>query len=320
MPLRDAELRITPLLVGLCGSDVRVLRNEKAHTPGVLGHELAGRVVEVGARVEGFAPGDLVTINPVNGRNPDDIIGYNGSGFLCTHFTVSEALLREGRVFRFPPHVPAELAVFAEPLACCVHAQSRIAAALRGARVLVVGSGSFGLLHYLLARENGAAQVWVTARGSTRLEAAVAQGVLDAADARHVSSLEENTCDVVIVTANGADAVRESARYATPGGTLLLFGGLGSADRCDDLNLGAVRREEQEISTTMDGKTIKLAGSYGTLADDFAKSVALLASGRIAADRMLTHVVALAEAPQALAQYESGRIAGRTLLKLAVRP
>ncbi|MBA4116460.1 MAG: alcohol dehydrogenase catalytic domain-containing protein, partial [Rubrobacter sp.] len=51
----------------VCGTDVRILRGEKTKgvsRPGVLGHELAGRVAEVGGDVGGYEAGMRVVVSP----------------------------------------------------------------------------------------------------------------------------------------------------------------------------------------------------------------------------------------------------------------
>jgi threonine dehydrogenase-like Zn-dependent dehydrogenase len=53
---------------GICGTDLRILRGEKTsgvHPGKVLGHEVAGHVVEAGRGVEGYDPGQPVAITPV---------------------------------------------------------------------------------------------------------------------------------------------------------------------------------------------------------------------------------------------------------------
>lgn len=320
--LASDEVRIAPSLVGLCGSDLRLLRNEKAHLPGVFGHEVVARVVQIGSAVREFERGDLVTVNPVNEDDDGDIIGYNGTGFLTSDFVVNSEVLAQGRLMRLPAHVSTEEAVFAEPLACCVRAQRELKESLRGARVVVVGSGSFGLLHYLLARSAGAEDVLLASRGAGRAQEAVRRGI---ATADHVARNDDRThplsgrAHVVIVTANGAAAIRESLHWAAPGAIVLLFGGLASGDMHGDLDLGALRRAGGRRHAVIDGKGLVLIGSYGTDNSDFHEAIRLIADGRLGVARLVTHRVALAALPGLLRDLAKGVVDGIPVLKMVVR-
>jgi threonine dehydrogenase-like Zn-dependent dehydrogenase len=315
------EVRIAPLFVGLCGSDLRLVRNEKSHRPGGFGHEVVARVIETGAAVSGFSHGDLVTVNPVDADDDEDIIGYNGSGFLGTEFVVNERVLAQQRLIRLHAETDPMAAVFAEPLACCVRAQRELDVPLPGARVVIVGAGSFGQLHYLLARHAGAAQLLLTARTRARLDAAVSRGI---ALAEHVASSSEahplrGRAEVVIVTANGIEAVREAARWAQPGATLLLFGGLGSGDVHDQVDFGRLRRDRAHTRAVIDGKHLSVVGSYGTRNADFRRAIELIEGDALDVTRLITHIVALADLPHSLGGFAEGAIDGRAVLKLIVK-
>ena len=59
----DGEVIIAPQAVSVCGSDVRIFHygNDRVETPTVIGHEVAGEVIEVGEKVERFLA-DLVPV------------------------------------------------------------------------------------------------------------------------------------------------------------------------------------------------------------------------------------------------------------------
>ena len=64
--ITDTEVLIKAKTVGVCGSDLHLFRGTHPfrHAPAILGHEIAGEVVEVGSRVTKFKPGDRVTVEP----------------------------------------------------------------------------------------------------------------------------------------------------------------------------------------------------------------------------------------------------------------
>ena len=67
-PVEDYGLRIKVLTCGICGSDARMFftgPTPRYIKPVILGHELAGEIVEVGPRLDGYAPGEIVTLAPL---------------------------------------------------------------------------------------------------------------------------------------------------------------------------------------------------------------------------------------------------------------
>jgi len=322
--LHAGEMRIAPRLVGLCGSDARIFHNHKDHRPGVFGHEVVAQVTEVGKDVHEFAVGDRVVINPADLEDPLKTIGYNGTGFLTSLFTVARTVVRQNRVFLVPASIPSRAAVFAEPLACCIHAQTALADRLRGANVLVIGCGSFGLLHCLLAKRLGAARVRVCAPSRVRLDEAVSRNIVARADTFTCTQEDCATevADVVIVTGNGIAAVQQGLRYVAPEGVLVLFGGLTMGGRIEGLDVEELRRSGGYLVHTFWGKSVCLSGAYGTSATDFELSLALLAERQLQMEvqQLVTHVLDFRHVQLALRQLGCGVVFGRPALKLLVEP
>lgn len=324
-PRLDAgEIRIAPQLVGLCGSDVRIFHNHKDHRPGVFGHEVVAQVTELGEDVYPFSVGDRVVINPVNQESPRNTIGYDGTGFLTSLFTVGRTVIRQRRVFLVPASMPSRAAVFAEPLACCIHAQTALGDRLRGANVLIIGCGSFGLLHCLLAKRLGAARVRVCAGSPVRLNEAVSRKIVARADTftcpQEGCATDED--DVVIVTANGIAAVQQGLRYVAPDGVLVLFGGLPAGGRIEGLNVEELRRTCGSRVLTFGNKSVTVSGAYGTSTADFMLSLTLLTERQLQMEvqRLVTHVLDFSNVRAALEQLGSGVVFGRPALKLLVEP
>jgi len=147
---------------GICGSDLHYYHHGGFGTvrlkePLILGHEIAGTVLEPGPGVSGLRAGQKVAVNPSRACGGCDYcqaglqshcldMRFYGSAMRTPHvqggfreFLVCDA----AQAVPVPDHVSVNEAAFAEPLAVCLHAVSR-AGPLLGRRVLVTGSGPIG--------------------------------------------------------------------------------------------------------------------------------------------------------------------------------
>ena len=224
---------------GICGSDVMEwYRIHKA--PLVLGHEIAGQIVEIGAKVDQYRLGDRVAASH---HVPCNTCRYCLSG----HQTVCETLRRtnfypggfaeyvrlpainvDRGIYRLPGDLSYEAATFIEPLACVLRAQ-QIARLSPGQTVLVLGSGLSGLLHIQLARSLGAGRIVATDISSFRLGVARELGAdhVFAADQYASALLQEVNegflADLVIVCTGARQAQLQALSSVERGGTVLFF-------------------------------------------------------------------------------------------------
>lgn len=295
------ELLVQVMASGICGSDVMEwYRIHKA--PLVLGHEIAGKVVEVGEGVREFKKGDRVTAAH---HVPCNTCYYCRSG----HHTVCDTLRQtnfdpggfaeyvrlpainvDRGVFLLPDEVSFEEATFTEPVACVLRGQ-RMARLEPGQSVLVIGSGIAGLLHVQLARALGAGRVVATDIVDYRLEAAQRFGA-DASihaeeDVPHrLRQLNDGRlADVVIVCTGAAAAIAQALQSVERGGTVLFFAPTGPGVTVPI-----------SINDLFFRNDITLTTSYAGSPADYALALELIRSGRVRVRDMITHRLSLAEA------------------------
>jgi L-iditol 2-dehydrogenase len=169
-------VKIKPRLSGLCGSDMSIIRCRESLTlqpfasfPFVMGHEVCGDIAEVGGDVEGFEPGDRVTVMPVlgcaiRGIDPPCRMCAQGRYQLCENFTegnlapgmfegsnadtagfISEmGVAHVSQLHRIPHGVSDENAVLTEPFSTALHMVAGNTVQ-PGETVLVFGCGVMGL-------------------------------------------------------------------------------------------------------------------------------------------------------------------------------
>lgn len=180
------EVVLRTAACGICGSDLHITEDPAPFGVGsgyVLGHEIAGEVVAIGAAVTGLKPGDRVAVVPMRGcgacpsclagdpaRCPDmDLIG----GGYAEYVSVAE---RQCRIL--PDDVPTTDGALAEPLSVALHCIVR-AGMKPGDRVAIIGAGPIGLLVAFWARRMGAARVVMADLHTHQRDRAMALGATD---------------------------------------------------------------------------------------------------------------------------------------------
>ena len=295
------ELLVRVEACGICGSDVMEW-DRVPRAPLVLGHEIAGVVVDVGEGLAGeFEKGERVTAAH---HVPCNTCRYCLSG----HHTVCETLRRthfdpggfaeflrlpainvDRGVFRLPDEVSFEEACFTEPLACVLRGQ-RMARLQPGQSVLVIGSGIAGLIHVQLAVKLGASRVVVTDITPYRLEAAKrlgADATIHAEEdvpARLRQLNDGRLADLVVVCTGAPSALAQALNSVERGGTVLFF-----AATEPSVTLPV------PVTKLFYKNDITLTTSYAGSPDDYATALELIRSRRVRFGGMITHRLSLAE-------------------------
>lgn len=155
---------------GICTFERRIFSGAQKHVPmpSIAGHEVAAVVVDA-PQDTGFEPGDPVAL---------DLVYRCGRCYYCVRGLDNqcERLYTEGlkwdgyhvigggfgeyisvdpaKVFKVDPTVPAHIIALSEPLGCIIHSYSKTTVGL-GDTVSVIGAGTMGSLHVVLAKLYG---------------------------------------------------------------------------------------------------------------------------------------------------------------------
>jgi len=295
------ELLVRVMASGICGSDVMEwYRIDKA--PLVLGHEIAGEIVEVGEGVGKFEKGERVTAahhvpcntcyHCLSGHHTvcDTLrqTNFDPGGF--AEYVRLPAINVDRGVFPLPDEVSFEEATFTEPVACVLRGQ-RMARLEPGQSVLVIGSGIAGLLHVQLACALGAGLVVATDIVDYRLEVARrfgADATIHAEEdvpARLRQLNDGRLADLVIVCTGAAPALAQALESVERGGTVLFF-----APTAPGVTVPI------SINDLFFRNDITLTTSYAGSPADYAVALELIRAGRVRVREMITHRLSLAEA------------------------
>jgi L-iditol 2-dehydrogenase len=294
------EVVVAMRACGICGSDLMEWY-VASRAPLVLGHEPAGVVVAVGS--EGDAPLPAVGTRVfVHHHVPCGECEYcrRGHETLCDTFKAtriepggfSELILVPARnaaldLLELPDAVSDEAATLIEPLACCVRGLDR-ARVGDGTRLLVIGGGQMGLLIAAAAVARGASVTVAEPLEARRRLADVlgAHGVEAAVDA-------VGTPQVVMLATGAATAWDLALASADRGAVIQLFAP-AAPDQRRDFSVNEVFFKELEIQA-----------SYSAGPLDTRAALALIASGAVTPEHVITHRFPLSETGAALAMARS---------------
>ena len=290
------EIIVQVELCSVCGTDVHIMAVPPGYVakPGtILGHELCGKVVEVGADVRTIKAGDRVVCNPndycgvcryckANFPNfCENIIpmGIGADGGFAEYVKITERVAH-----KISDRLPAEFAAFAEPLACLLNGKDKIPVS-PGDSALVCGAGAIGIMFMQIVKAAGAYPVIVSEPIASRRKAALECGADIVVD-----PVNENLEDVVKKhTGIGVDYALDVAgsqmttciENVRKGGTVLLFG----------LN-SQVEVSLHPIDLTM--REVKVQGTWLANAS-FPTAVKILESGKLNLKPLITHVLPLSD-------------------------
>jgi L-iditol 2-dehydrogenase len=271
---------------GICGTDLNLFKGDFAvrWLPLIPGHELAGDVVAMGEAVTGFQLGDRVTAD-INMTCGTCYWCRHGENLLCPNLRqigidVPGAFAEYVRapasqVYCLPDAVSYEQGASIEPIACAIHAQSRVDIPM-GASVAVIGGGSMGITHAQLARLRGAYPVMLIGRTASKLERARRAGIgclINASDCDPVAEVQRLTdgrgADVVIEAAGTIETYEQAFRMVRRGGTIVAY---GIPRETDTLAIRPFDFFKQEW---------KVIGAFVSHPTAWAKAITLLESGGI---------------------------------------
>lgn len=261
----DGQVLIKIMKIGVCGSDIHVYHGEHPFTsyPVTQGHEVSGEIVRLGEGVEGFVPGQKVTIQPqvvcgqchpcrhgkYNLCESLKVMGFQTTGTASHYFAVDAA-----KVTLLPQDMSFDEGAMIEPLAVAVHAVRR-AGDVSGMKIAVLGAGPIGILTAQTAKGMGAGSVMITDVSDVRLAKAKECGIdfcvntknEDFGDAM-ARNFGPDKADVIYDCAGNNITMSQAIRYARKGSTIILVAVFAGEAHVD---LAVLNDHELDLNTSM---------------------------------------------------------------------
>ena len=298
------DVLIRVMAVGICGSDVHGFDGSTGRRipPLVMGHEAAGVIAEVGFAVRGWAVGDRVTFDSTvyalddwysrrgqyNLSDGREVVGvacaeFRRDGAFAEFVTVPQHIL-----YHVPESVSFTQAAMVEPVAVALHALSLTPIQV-GDSAVVVGAGMIGLFIIQALELAGCQTIIAVDVTDDRLALAHSLGAthtLNARDADIPAQVRALThgrgADVGFEVVGASATVNTTIQSVRKGATITLVGNLATT----------VEVPLQQVVT----RQLRLQGSCA-INGEYEAALALIASGKINVDAILSAEVPLADGP-----------------------
>ncbi len=296
--------------IGVCGSDIHVYHGTHPYTsyPVTQGHEVSGRIEELGEYVKDLRVGQKVTIEPqvfcgrcypcLHGKynlcEKLKVMGFQTTGTAGEYFAVDAS-----KVTPLPEEMSFSDGAMIEPLAVTVHAAKRFPD-LKGAKAVVLGCGPIGILLCQSLKALGAAEVLATDISDKRLEIARSVGV-----DHTVNTMKEDYAEAllrafgpdkadVIYECAGTDITMDQAiQNARKGSTIILVAVFGKKANVD---LAKLNDSELDLNTSMMYRH-----------EDYVDAIRLVSEGKIQLRPLQSRHFAFREYPEAYRYIDQNR-------------
>ncbi len=294
IPIRDLkenEVLIKIMRIGVCGSDIHVYHGKHPYTPYPVtqGHEVSGMIEKIGSKVTNLKLGDKVTIQPqvVCGKchsclhgnyhicDELKVMGFQTTG-MASEFFVAEA----DRVLKLPDEMSFEQGAMIEPMAvaCGVFTKTED---LNGLNVVVLGAGPIGNLTAQTAKALGAKSVLITDVSNFRLEIAKKVGI-----DYTINPLKQNLSEE-IVRAFGPD--KADVIIECVGINQTIDDAIANARKGTDIILVGVFGDKPVVDLSLVGAhELRLIGMLMYQTKEYLKAIELVHSGKVILEPLMT--------------------------------
>jgi len=315
---KAGEVAVRIAYCGICGTDMHVYHGNMDARVGhnrIIGHEMSGTVEAVGEGVSNVVPGQKVVVRPLN--HCGDCPACNAGHFHICHKLKFLGLDTDGamqEVWNVPAHTLHKLpddirmdhAALIEPVAVACH-DVRLSDLQKGEDVLVIGGGPIGVLVAMVARDAGG-KVVISEVNPHRL------AIMEKLGFDTVNPVEQDLpAEINARTGNkGADVVFEVS--GTQPGVDAMTACAATRAR---IVMVAIHAKKPQIDLfQFFWRELKLIGVRVYEPEDYEKAIAIIVSGGVDADTVITDVSPLSAIQGAFESLDSSPTALKSLIKV----
>lgn len=306
----------------VCGTDLHIYNWDdwakgRIHPPLIPGHEFCGAVAGLGRGVTTVREGDLVSAE-MHVACGKCLQCRTGLAHVCQHVRIlgvdadgafaGYAVIPETNIWKLSPSIPHDYASLLDPLGNAVH--TVLAGPIAARSVAVTGCGAIGLFSIAVAKMCGAAHVYAIEVNAHRRQVALEMGADLALDPT-TDHAEKLILDATGGT--GVDVLLEMSGH--PEAMRLGFALLRTGGRASLLGIPS-KPFELDFARDIIFKGATVQGINGRkMFETWFQMEALLATGRLNLEPVITHRLKLSEFKTAMGLLESG-----DAIKVVMRP
>jgi L-iditol 2-dehydrogenase len=290
---------------GICGGDVRNYHNglKGGVTNQIMGHEIAGEVIEVSSSVTHLKIGDRVALAPdvscgtcwyckhgyVNLCTSHKMLGTHFPGGYAQYMALPPEVIQRGFVEPIPEGMPYAQAAFAETASAVIACQKLNNVSL-GDTVVIIGDGPVGCLHIEVARARGAKKIILIGMDKLDLAARFKPDLLlsnknpEEVIAKVLEATDGIGADFVISAVPSVRPQQQALEMVRKRGRVIIYGGTPKHAEMTTLNSNLIHYNE-----------ITVIGAFSYPAVGLADALSAIHSGKINADMYLNATVSLKE-------------------------
>lgn len=296
--ISDGDIILKVKSVAICGTDIKIFKfgHVRISLPWILGHEIAGEIVEVGKNVMNYNIGDKVVVNPTvfcgtcyycrrglyNICLHPSSYGYERSGGFVQYMRVHEDTVSRNELYHIPSDTSFDEAALTEPFACVINGHKDIKIN-PDSSVVIFGGGPIGIMHGFYARLRGAKKIILIEINAQRAKGAAKFSIFDHIFTENYKEYIKDITDgigpdVGIVAAPSPDAQREVLEVVRKRGEIVYFASLPKGHENANLNTNIIHYKE-----------LKIFGSSNSVGLNMQNALSIISSERIPIKELITH-------------------------------
>lgn len=304
-------VKVRVMVSGICGTDLRHWKKEEHDLEcKIMGHEMAGEVVEIGEEVKNVKVGDRVVVETLLGDGTCDwcrVQQYN----LCPNLytvrmeTISRAFAEyvigpSTKFHLLPDHVSYQEATLLDTFSVCLHAQQLSGLKIND-KVFIIGAGPIGIGQMQLAKASGA-DVIIADRIDSSLQIAKSLGADQIINIKHENVFQRvmdftngRGADLAFECAGGPtihETLAASVSVTRISGTVVIVGGFEKGDISIAMNWQDIQMKEIKLIPSA-------SYSFWGIYPEMVMCLELLAKGKLNAKKMITHEFSIDEINEA---------------------
>ena len=285
------EVLIKVIRIGICGSDIHVFQGNHPYTkyPIIQGHEIYGKVAEMGPTAKNFSIDDQVTVMPqlfckscyncrigrYNICSSLKVMGFQINGAAQEYFIITDELL-----IKLNNKLSPEEYTLIEPIAVAVHAIRR-GGNVKGKNILIFGAGTIGNLVGQVVKTMGAKTVLSCDINDYKLNIAKKCGVDFTINSKKDNLEEsipkyfgENKADLIFECVGYEETISQAISNARSGTTIVVVGIFSKKVKID---FGLIQDRE-----------LKVSGTLMYVKDDYLKALELAEDGKLSLKELIS--------------------------------